>query len=209
MNSETSILNLDAIKKSNLNESPFPHIKIDNVITEGMADNVVNDFPNITQGGSFPVKDEHIKGEFGKLITELKGPALAKVLSEKLSMDLTSKPVMLTLRGFSRQKDGRIHTDSKSKLVTILIYLNTVWDENQGNLRVLRNGTDIEDYTDEISPHAGSCFIFKVTDNCWHGYKSFEGTRKSIQLNYIVSEKSAQKHLKLHGFTAKLKSFFK
>ena len=27
--------------------------------------------------------------------------------------------------------------------------------------------------------------------------------------NYIVSEKSAQKHLKLHGFTAKLKSFFK
>ena len=48
---------------------------------------------------------------------------------------------MVTLRGASREKDGRIHTDSTAKRVTVLLYLNPdseSWAKQEGCLRLLR-----------------------------------------------------------------------
>ena len=47
-------------------------------------------------------------------------------------------------------KDGKIHTDSKSKVLTFLLYLNEEWDNEKGLLRMLKNNFDLEDFIEEI-----------------------------------------------------------
>jgi hypothetical protein len=199
-------LNFESIQNANVKQAPFPYTLIDNVLEPEKTIEIAKSFPNITQGGSFPLESQNIEGEFKKLIEELHQPKLAEIISKKFDINLDNSPVMITLRGFSRKKDGRIHTDSKTKLITMLIYLNEEWDESEGCLRILKDGENLDNYVDEVPPKAGSCLIFKVTENCWHGYKPFEGKRKSIQLNFIVSDTSINKHLKLHGLSAKFKN---
>src|SRR5947209_15008717 len=45
-----------------------------------------------------------------------------------------SRPSMVTVRGRAQRKDGRIHADSKSKLITVLIYMNATWEAPGGRL---------------------------------------------------------------------------
>jgi hypothetical protein len=59
----------------------------------------------------------------------------------------------------------------------------------------------------EIPPSLGTCFIFRVTDNCWHGHKIFKGVRRAIQLNYLTDEAALKQHRSRHNITAKLKNF--
>src|SRR5205085_10091883 len=111
----------------------------------------------------------------------------------------------LNVRGMTRKRDGRIHSDTKSKFVTLLLYLNPSWQPEAGRLRILNNDHDLEDYVVEIPPTFGACLIFKVTDNCWHGHKPFHGARRVLQLNYIRDEAALQRHQLRHNLTARLK----
>src|SRR6185312_1882756 len=84
---------------------------------------------------------------------------------------------------------GRIHTDSISKIATLLVYLNAAWtDTGEGRLRVLRSAKDFNDYTTEISPVAGSVFGFRRTGNSWHGHLPFVGERRVVQMAYLRSQ---------------------
>ena len=159
---------------------------------------------NITSGGSFALSEVNPGARFNELLDELNGSAFRDIISEKLQLDLRERPMVITLRGVSRAKDGRIHTDSKSKIATILIYFNEPWTAASGKLRVL-GSENMDDYVTEITPDAGAMIAFKVTENCWHGYPAFEGTRQSIQINFVEDEKAANKHGRRHGWTAKLK----
>ena len=78
--------------------------------------------------------------------------------------------------------DGKIHTDSKTKIITVLLYMNDKsWPSDTGRLRILRNGTDLEDYADEVEPAGGTLIVFKRSDKSWHGHHSYEGPRRAIQ----------------------------
>ena len=66
---------------------------------------------------------------FARLAAELEGDALRQAIAEKFAIDLDGRPTMITVRGHSDGKDGRIHTDSATKLITLLLYLNPVWEE--------------------------------------------------------------------------------
>ena len=126
------------------------------------------------------------------------------ILENKFQVDLKDKPVVSTFRGYSRIKDGKIHSDSKTKIITVLLYLNEKWDESSGLLRMLKEKDNIDNYITEIPASMGSMVAFKVTNNCWHGFIPFEGKRCSIQLNYL-NEEALSKHKIRH----KLSSFFK
>ena len=63
---------------------------------------------------------------------------------------------MYSLRGWLRAKDGQIHTDSKDKIITVLLYLNENWPHAGGRLRLLRNGTDLENFVTEVPPDNGT-----------------------------------------------------
>ena len=112
---------------------------------------------------------------------------------------------MTTVRGVMRSKDGRIHTDSRTKVITVLLYLNASWEGEGGHLRILRGGDDIEDYVEEIPPLAGTMVVFQVTDNCWHGHKPVVGKRQSIQMNYLTGGGARDKHQFFHNLSARLK----
>lgn len=205
----TEILNLDAIKSANVNSTPYPYFLVENAVNSSRLKTLIEDFPDINQGGSFPLDSLQLKPVYKALAEEFASEEIKGMLEEKFSMDLSGRPVMVTARGYSRAKDGRIHTDSKTKLVTLLLYLNENWDEDTGNLRILNNGKDLNDYVQEIPSKAGTLLVFKVTENCWHGYQSFEGKRCSLQINYITDDAAANKHQTVHRLSAKVKSWFR
>jgi len=142
-------------------------------------------------------------------VAELQGPAFQEAVEKKFDIDLTDCPTMYTVRGFCRSRDGKIHTDSKTKIITVLLYMNEAdWPSEGGKLRVLNNGTDLEDYAAEIEPKGGTLLVFKRSDNSWHGHHSFEGKRRAIQLNWVTEASVVKREQSRHGFSSKIKKLF-
>ncbi|MFW2078023.1 2OG-Fe(II) oxygenase [Acinetobacter sp. ULE_I010] len=204
----TSILKLDALKNAEVSHTPYPYFIVENALADSEVQGVIQDFPKIEQGGSYNIEDVEIKPNFDRFLKSLDTPEFRQILTDKFDVNVMEHPMMVTLRGYSRQKDGRIHSDSKSKLLTILIYLNESWDAPNGRLRILNNDNDINNYVTEINAGPGSLVAFKVTDNGWHGYIPYEGQRQSIQINFLTSEKANAKHKFFHGLSAKMKKIF-
>lgn len=204
----TSILKLDALKNAEVSHIPYPYFIVENALADSEVQAVIQDFPKIEQGGSYNIEDVEIKPNFDRFLKSLDTPEFRQILTDKFDVNVMEHPMMVTLRGYSRQKDGRIHSDSKSKLLTILIYLNESWDAPNGRLRILNNDNDINNYVTEINAGPGSLVAFKVTDNGWHGYIPYEGQRQSIQINFLTSEKANAKHKFFHGLSAKMKKIF-
>lgn len=204
----SSILKLDALKNAEVSSAPYPFFVVENAIADSEVQSVIQEFPKIEQGGSFNIEDVEIKPNFDRFLKSLDTPEFRQILTDKFDVNVMEHPMMITLRGYSRQKDGRIHSDSKSKLLTILIYLNESWDAPNGRLRILNDDKDINNYVAEINAGPGSLVAFKVTDNGWHGYIPYEGQRQSIQINFLTSEKANAKHKFFHGLSAKVKKIF-
>lgn len=198
------LLDKNQLNLAKVENNFFPYFHVENALSHFLnSSDLVKDFPNIDSGGSFP-SDNLKEGDIKKLVEELEGDEFKAILENKLGVDLKDAEVITTLRGFSRLKDGKIHTDSQSKIVTVLLYLNKNWDNEIGNLRLLKKNNDLDNYIKEISSEYGNLVAFKVTDNCWHGFMPFEGKRLSIQLNYIYP-----KSLNMHKIRHKLSASFK
>lgn len=199
--SSSRLLKLDRLRATPLARDPFDHVIVPGFLAAETLQQIASDFPAITDGGSHPAFTLSCGPSLQSLFRELRGPAMAEAVGEKLDLDLTGKATMLTLRGQSREKDGRIHTDSKSKLVTALIYLNEDWSSDSGRLRLLRQPDNLDDYVVEVPPQAGTLLVFRCTDNAWHGHKPFVGQRRSLQLNWVVSHGVARWELTRHGLS--------
>ena len=198
------LLDKNQLNLAKVDNNFFPYFHVENALSNFLnSSDLVKDFPDIDSGGSFP-SDNLKEGDIKKLVEELEGDEFKAILENKLGVDLKDAEVITTLRGFSRFKDGKIHTDSQSKIVTVLLYLNKNWDNEIGNLRLLKKNNDLDNYIQEISSEYGNLVAFKVTDNCWHGFMPFEGKRLSIQLNYIYP-----KSLNMHKIRHKLSASFK
>ena len=198
------LLDKNQLNLAKVDNNFFPYFHVENALSNFLnSSDLVKDFPDIDSGGSFP-SDNLKEGDIKKLVEELEGDEFKAILENKLGVNLKDAEVITTLRGFSRFKDGKIHTDSQSKIVTVLLYLNKNWDNEIGNLRLLKKNNDLDNYIQEISSEYGNLVAFKVTDNCWHGFMPFEGKRLSIQLNYIYP-----KSLNMHKIRHKLSAAFK
>ena len=198
------LLDKNQLNLAKVDNNFFPYFHVENALSHFLnSSDLVKDFPDIDSGGSFP-SDNLKEGDIKKLVEELEGDEFKAILENKLGVNLKDAEVITTLRGFSRFKDGKIHTDSQSKIVTVLLYLNKNWDNEIGNLRLLKKNNDLDNYIQEISSEYGNLVAFKVTDNCWHGFMPFEGKRLSIQLNYIYP-----KSLNIHKIRHKLSASFK
>jgi SM-20-related protein len=204
---ETSMINWQALSQASVTEHPFPYLIVDHFLNEQHKEALVQDFPSIPYRGSLPLSSLNYGKQFAQLMEELQGSALRNLIEKKFEIDLEHRPTMVTVRGRTEKRDGQIHVDAKSKLITVLLYLNPDWTSAGGCLRLLKNGKDLNDYVAEIPPAWGRCLIFKVTDNCWHGHTRFIGERKSIQLNYVTNEVVMNKDLQKHGVAAKWKAF--
>ena len=199
------MLNFELIKKAEINSEFYPFFTVQDVfLNKQDHKKIAADFPNLNKGGSFPSSSVSYGESIQSLLDCLEGDQMRNILENKFGIDLKDKPVVSTFRGYSRIKDGKIHSDSKTKIITVLLYLNEKWDESNGLLRMLKENNNIDNYITEIPASMGSMVAFKVTNDCWHGFIPYEGKRCSIQLNYLYKEALSQ-----HKIRHKLSSFFK
>ena len=97
---------------------------------------------------------------------------------------------------------------STAKRVTVLLYLNPEtadWARKDGCLRLLRNGTDIEDYAAEVPPVNGTLLVFPNGPTTFHGHKQFVGRRYVVQLNWMTTDDKARYEMRRHRISAFLK----
>lgn len=189
---------------------PFTHVVVPNFIRKEDLPRLFAAMPEITSGGSFPPSALTLSPLVQALVTQMEGPELRQLIAQKFNLDLAHAPSMLTIRGRTREKDGRIHTDSLAKRVTILLYLNPAgetWQKQEGCLRLLRGPHDIEDYAKEVQPVDGTLLIFPNGPTTWHGHRQFVGQRYTIQLNYMTQDARARSELRRHQISAIAKKF--
>jgi hypothetical protein len=62
--------------------------------------------------------------KFRELVDDLNSPEVRTAFERKFSVDLTGRSTMINVRRRCSGQDGNIHTDSKTKILTLLVYLN-------------------------------------------------------------------------------------
>jgi hypothetical protein len=200
------VLDLDAIANAPVVTEPFPFFTARNVLGTRNLAAIDRDFPDIVKPGIFPLSELTFGASFRALVDEIEGSELEAVIGEKFQIELSDKPLMVTVRGYCRARDGRIHNDSKDKVVTCLLYLNLDgWSEDGGRLRFLYDDHDLENLIAEVPPLGGTFAAFRRTDKSWHGHASYEGPRRYIMFNWMASEKILAKNLGRHRISAAFK----
>jgi hypothetical protein len=183
-------LDLEAFRAAPLIREPFEYLVLPGFLKPQAAAAINRDYPVIENPGSFPVEELAYGPAFARFVETLQGPEVRAAFEEKFGIDLTGRPTMLTVRGRCGTRDGNIHTDATSKIITVLIYMNPSWEETGGCLRLLRSPTDIEDVLVEVPPREGTLVAFRRSDNSYHGHKLFIGPRRVIQLNWVTSRRT-------------------
>jgi hypothetical protein len=204
-----SILNADAVRNAPLSREPYSFFLGSGVLKEETIPDLKRDFPNITKPGYLTVDEVDLKGKFKTLIDEIESDEFSSVLSEKFGINLNQYPRLTTIRKLSQSKDGRIHTDGPSKVMTLLIYMNDEWQaDGSGRLRVLYDENNFEPYAAEVPPTMGTVFGFLRSDNSWHGHQPFAGERKVVQTAWITDAKELERKKKRNGMAQFFKGIF-
>ena len=200
-----SAVNLDAFDAVALERDPYDYLIVPGFVRDAALAAVEADFPAIARHGSYPVSELKYGQAFAALLDEIQSPPVRHAFEKKFGLDLSRRPTMVTVRGQCHAKDGRIHTDSKDKIITVLIYLNRGWDDATGRLRVLRSATDLGDFTAEVPPTSGTLLAFRRSGRSFHGHHRYVGQRRSIQLNWVTGDDVVQRERSRHRLSAWLK----
>ncbi|MFZ5723880.1 MAG: 2OG-Fe(II) oxygenase [Pseudomonadota bacterium] len=200
-----SMLDLERVRATPLETSPYEYLVVRDFIRPEARQMLIDAYPVIGQAGSFPLTTVQCSDDFLRLIDEMDGPGFRAVIEEKFGIDLKGKPTMYTVRGKCRLKDGQVHTDSESKIITVLLYMNPGnWPNDGGRLRVLRSN-DVNDVAAEVPPDIGTLLVFRRSDTSWHGHLPFEGDRRVIQMNWVTHSKYVDREHKRHRWSAAFK----
>lgn len=198
-------LDLQRFEQTPLNRKPFEYLVVPEFVKPQVREAISDDYPKVKKAGSFPLSEVTFGPKFKALTDDLNGPEFRAAVERKFLIDLTGRPTMITVRGRCSEKDGKIHTDSKTKIITVLLYLNSKWESDGGQLRLLQSGNSLDDMVLELPPVAGTLLVFKRSDNSWHGHKPFAGERRVIQLNWVTDEEVVRREQGRHRFSATIK----
>jgi SM-20-related protein len=200
------MLDLDRLRAAPLIREPFDFVVVEGFVRGDALSRILADFPEIRRTGSFPIETVAHGPAFAELAAALRGGALRCAIEEKFGIDLADRPTLLTVRGRSDGKDGYIHTDSVSKIITLLLYMNPVWDSPEGRLRLLHGPHDLDDYAREVAPLAGTMLAFRRSERSFHGHYPHYGERRSLQLNWVTNAAVVRRELGRHRWSARLKA---
>jgi SM-20-related protein len=175
-----------------LARAPFDYLVVPAFLRPDALAALNRDFPPIEGPSNFTPERVTYGASFAALIDALRGRAFAAHIERKFDLDLSGCATTIGIRRFCEATDGNIHTDHKSKLITVLLYFNPDWPHAGGRLRMVRSATDLEDYAAEVVPARGTLLAFRRTDNSFHGHKPFVGERRMLQLSYTKGGDAAR-----------------
>lgn len=207
------VADFKALNEAPVVTEPFPHILVTHFIKPELLPAVYADLPPMKGRGSFPIGALRLGPAAKAAVGALQSATFRGVIAQKFGLDLHDAPLMTTLRGNAGPQDGRIHTDSTAKRVTILLYLNPghgeAWARQEGCLRLLRDGQTLDDYVVEVPPVDGTLLVFPNGPTAWHGHKPFVGQRYVIQMNYMTTSTKAKAEMRRHHLSAFIKRLTK
>ena len=201
-------LDYDRLDATPVATDPFPHVVVPDFVPPDSLRAVVADLPPLRKRGSFPPESVRLGPAAAELMRQMEGPRLRDSIARLFGINLSDAPSMVTLRGWTDTRDGKIHVDSTAKRVTILLYLNPesdAWAKQDGCLRLLRGPADLDDYAVEVPPVNGTLLVFPNGPESWHGHRQFIGPRYSVQLNYMTTDAKARSELRRHRISAFVK----
>jgi hypothetical protein len=187
---------------------PFHFLIAHGQLPEAAAATLAADFPNYASAGFFPYQAAECGPGIVALVEALTAPDYARALGARIGVaDLDAYPVLVTLCRSLNKRHGTIHTDSRSKVATALVYLSPQWPHGSaGALRFLQRIDSIDDVAaPEVPPVYGTLAAFKRADNSFHGHLPFEGERPVIQVAWLTSEEEKDRKTRRGKFTRLLK----
>jgi hypothetical protein len=202
------VVDFEGLAATETASDPFPHLVMRGFVRPERLTSVVADLPPLGARGSFPIESVRLGPNAAQLMDEMKGERMRQIIAGKFGLDLDGAPVMLTLRGRTDARDGKIHCDSIAKRVTILLYLNPAseaWARQDGCLRLLRGPDDLENYAVEVPPVDGTLLVFPNGPTTWHGHRTYVGKRFTVQMNYMTTDAKARYEMRRHRVSALVK----
>ncbi|MEP7184458.1 MAG: 2OG-Fe(II) oxygenase [Rhodanobacter sp.] len=192
-------------------QTPFPFMVAHGQLPDDARGDLDRDFPPYASAGFFPYDPGDCGPTINMLINDLTSPGFASAVGDRLGIaNLGRYPTLVTLCRLLNKRHGTIHTDSKSKIATALIYLNAQWpDTSDGCLRFLHSIDDIDNMVaPELTPLYGEIAVFKRCENSFHGHLPYEGERKVIQVAWLTSEEEKLRKTKRGKFSRAFKRLF-
>ncbi len=180
-----TLTDTEALRRAELHTDPFDFLVVPDFIRPAALERINADYPEIETAANHPLERLSCGPAFTELMQELREEPFLLALGERFGLDLTAMPTTVTVRKFCERTDGNIHTDHKSKVITVLLYFNPEWRHDSGQLRMLRSSSDIDDFAAEVPPLGGTLLAFRRTDHSWHGHTQFVGERRMVQLNFL------------------------
>jgi SM-20-related protein len=204
-----TLLEPQSISGANLSREPYDYFLGSDFLKADAIEDLKRDFPSIGKPGYLTVDEVDLKGRFKTLIEELESEELTEELSKKFGKDLHPFPRLTTIMKRSQTKYGAIHTDGPSKVMTMLLYMNDDWSQDDGGrLRVLYDEEHFEPYAVEVPPTMGTVFGFLRSDKSWHGHRPFTGERKVVQIAWVRDEAELARKKKRNSVAQFFKGIF-
>ena len=190
---------------------PFAFVIAHGQLPPDARDALAADFPRYPSAGFFPHETRDCGPSINRLIEELVSREFADAIGARLGLpDLGGYPSLVTICRALNMRHGTIHTDSRSKIATALVYLSESWpDISEGCLRFLNRIDDIDDLVvPEIRPLYGNLVAFRRADNSFHGHLPHQGERRVIQVAWLTSEDEKLRKTRRGRFSRLFKKLF-
>ena len=113
-------LDLAAFRSTPLQREPFEYLIVPGFVTATAREAINADYPQIEAPGSFPACELRYGPVFSDFLLALAGPAVRAAVEGKFNLSLKHRPTMITVRGRCGTRDGNIHTDAASKIITAM-----------------------------------------------------------------------------------------
>ncbi|MGH6897720.1 MAG: 2OG-Fe(II) oxygenase [Geminicoccaceae bacterium] len=181
---DRALFDFAAFDATPLARNPFDYLIVPGFLRPEALEALNRDFPPIEGPSNYAPERLTYGPAFAAFLAALRGRTFAAHLEDKFDLDLSGCTTTIGIRRFCEATDGNIHTDHKSKLLTVLLYFNEDWPHEGGRLRMVRSASDLEDYAAEVMPAGGALLAFRRTDHSYHGHKPFVGERRILQLSY-------------------------
>ena len=178
------VLDEKVLRGAQAGHDPYDHLFCENVVASGCQEPLLRDLPQLSGTGSHPLDRVKFGSRFADLLDDLLGAAFRQLMEQKFALDLISCTTVGSVRGWSGEADGNIHTDIRRKVLTLLLYLTPHWASPDGRLRLLRSPR-MDDYALEIEPLFGNLLVFRRSESSWHGHTRYYGQRIVLQINWM------------------------